>query len=136
MGTSKKWLALTPEERRAKRIIYRATYENKYPDRIKESERKYKEKHKDRIRVTASTWQKEKGRINKLKAIEYLGGQCTDCEGKFEPYIYDFHHTDPNVKESSIARIMGRTWEKIVPELDKCVLLCAHCHRTRHHNEI
>lgn len=136
MGQSKNWLALTPEERAAKMKVYRAVYKAKHPERAKESEQKYKEKHKDRIRLSASTWQKEKGRINKLKAIEYLGGQCTDCKGKFESYIYDFHHIDPNVKESTIARIMGRTWEKIVPELDKCVLLCAHCHRTRHHNEI
>jgi len=135
MGQSKKWLALTPEERAAKMKVYRATYESKHPDRIKKSEQKYKEKHRDRLRVSASTWQKEKGRINKLKGIEYLGGKCADCGGEFPQYIYDFHHTDPNIKESGIARIMGRTWENIIPELDKCVLLCAHCHRTRHFNE-
>lgn len=134
MGQSKKWLALTPEERAVKMKVYRATYAEKHPERIVESEQKYREKHRDRIRIEKSTWQKDNGRSNKLKGIEYLGGKCADCGGEFPPYIYDFHHIDPSVKEHTITRIMGRNWEGIKPELDKCVLLCAHCHRTRHFN--
>lgn len=132
MGTSKKWLALTPEERAEKRKIYQAKYKNKYPDRIKESDQKYKKKNKDKLRKQSSEWQKEKGRINKLKAIEYLGGQCTDCKTSYPQYVYDFHHIDPTIKDFGIARIMQ--WENIILELDKCVLLCANCHRIRHNS--
>lgn len=135
MVMSKKWTELSPEEKTIKRKEYRETYEKKHPDRVIEQTKRYKDKYKDRLRLNASTWQKEKGRLNKLKAIEYLGGKCVDCGQKFPPYIYDFHHINPEIKEFSITKIMGRTWEKIIPELDKCVLLCSNCHRTRHHNE-
>ncbi len=135
MTYSKAWLNLTTEEKKIKRKEYNDRYKSKHPERVIEQDKKYKEKHKIEIRQKASKWQKEKGRINKLKAIEYLGGQCTDCKNTFPPYVYDFHHLDPKIKDSGIARIMGRTWEKIVPELNKCVLLCANCHRIRENSK-
>ncbi len=135
MAYSKIWLSLTPEEKKIKRKEYRKRYEEKHPERALENNRRYREKYKDRLRKQASDWQREKGRMNKLKAIEYLGGKCADCNNVFPPYIYDFHHLDSNEKENTIARIMGRKWENIVPELDKCVLLCSNCHRTRHHKD-
>jgi hypothetical protein len=135
MGYSKVWSNLSPEEKKIKRKEYRKTYELKHPERVKESDKRYKDKHKDILRTKASTWQKKKDRINKIRAIEYLGGQCTDCGGKFPPYVYDFHHLDPTIKDKTIAQIIGRVWEKIVPELDKCVLLCANCHKIRHNKD-
>lgn len=132
MANSKIWTNLSDEEKRIKRKEYRKRYEEKHPERVIEQRKKYDKKHHDAIRLKASNWQKEKGRLNKLRAIEYLGGKCLDCGNIFPQYIYDFHHLDPTIKEFSITRIMGRTWDKIVPELNKCVLLCANCHRTRH----
>lgn len=135
MAYSKIWLSLTPEEKKIKRKEYQDRYKKKHPNRVIEQRKKYVEKHKNIIRKKASEWQKEKGRINKLKAIKYLGGKCIDCDNVFPPYIYDFHHLDSSEKEASIARIMGRTWKNIIPELDKCILLCSNCHRTRHHKD-
>lgn len=135
MAYSKVWLNLTPEEKRIKRKAYNDTYKEKHPDRVIEQKEKYKKTHIEQIRVRASNWQKIKGRENKLKAIEYLGGKCIDCNNKFSACVYDFHHLDSNEKESTIARIMGRSWDNIVPELNKCVLLCSNCHRIRHHND-
>ena len=121
--------------KKIKRTGYRKKYEQKHPERVKENDKRYYEKHKDHIRIVKSNWQKIKGRENKLKAIEYLGGHCTDCKNEFPSYIYDFHHLDPNIKDFNIARLMGRKWENIVPELDKCILLCANCHRIRENKE-
>lgn len=132
MANSKIWVNLTDEQKRIKRIEYRERYKQKHPERFKEQREKYKENHKEALREKASIWQKEKGRINKLKAIEYLGNRCADCGNTFPPYVYDFHHINPDEKDFGIARIIGRTWGKIIPELDKCVLLCANCHRIRH----
>jgi hypothetical protein len=70
----------------------------------------------------------------KSKAVDYKGGQCFDCLGVFSLCVYDFHHLDPTEKEVSPGNLLGRKWENIVPELDKCVLLCANCHRIRHHD--
>ena len=43
---------------------------------------------------------------------------------------YDFHHLDPAEKDFSISD--GTSWKWIEPELRKCELLCARCHREVH----
>lgn len=69
----------------------------------------------------------------KKKAIEYKGGKCQLCGyDKYEGAM-DFHHLDPNKKDFAIsAKGITRAWEKVKEELDKCVLLCANCHRETH----
>ena len=74
----------------------------------------------------------------KLMAIEYKGGKCEDCHIKAEfPSVYDFHHADPENKKSNIRALIRRrrSWVGIKEELDRCVLLCANCHRIRHAKE-
>jgi len=45
----------------------------------------------------------------------------------------EFHHLDPKQKDSRIATsITTQTWDKIVVELDKCIMVCANCHRKIH----
>lgn len=68
----------------------------------------------------------------KKAAIEYKGGACEDCRGIFPESVYDFHHTDPTKKDISPADALKRTFAKAKEELDKCILLCANCHRIRH----
>lgn len=76
---------------------------------------------------------KRKSKKYKRLAIEYKGGKCEDCSGTFLPDIYDFHHLDPTQKDFNISlRRNAKFDEKIKTELDKCALLCANCHRTRH----
>ena len=46
---------------------------------------------------------------------------------------FEFHHLDAGTKEFAIsADGVPRRWELIVAELEKCVLLCANCHREVH----
>jgi hypothetical protein len=80
----------------------------------------------DKVRIAA--------REDKLLCIEYKGGKCEDCGGVFAPGVYDFHHLEPHTKEFAISRKMRRSWETLKAELDKCVLLCANCHRIHHSN--
>lgn len=69
-------------------------------------------------------------RTLKLKSIQYKGGKCSCCGYDKYPGVLDFHHVDPRTKEFSIgARGYTRSWEKIKQELDKCILVCANCHR-------
>lgn len=42
----------------------------------------------------------------------------------------EFHHLDPTEKEFEISD--RRSWEALTAELDKCILLCANCHREYH----
>ena len=58
---------------------------------------------------------------------------CVDC-GATHPAILDYHHINPSEKEYSIANSVKNGWskERILKEIEKCVVLCANCHRIRH----
>lgn len=69
----------------------------------------------------------------KQKVIKYKGGKCSKCGYAENASALEFHHVDPNTKEFSIStNALGKPWEEIVTELDKCILLCANCHREVH----
>lgn len=70
----------------------------------------------------------------KIECIVYLGGKCQDCGLIDNPCIYDFHHLDPSIKELAFGNRGGKSFKSLKPELDKCILLCANCHRKRHSN--
>ena len=61
---------------------------------------------------------------------------CTEC-GFSHPATLDFHHTDPADKEFSIADIArkGYSMDRILSEIEKCIVLCANCHRIFHYSE-
>jgi len=71
----------------------------------------------------------------KRMAVEYKGGECVECGYDACIGALEFHHLDPNEKDFSIGG-QGNTpaWDKVKDELDKCVLLCANCHRELHYN--
>lgn len=104
---------------------------------------KYYLANKDKFKARAAAYYKantayhkkyylDKKRQRKIDAINYLGGVCNKCKGTFDPVIYDFHHIDPTTKEKDPSQILLRKWDRLVKELDKCVLLCANCHRLEH----
>ena len=132
MGQSRVWLAMTPEERAAKRRVYRQRYNERNPGAENASSRKYKIANADAYGIAAAKREREKRRRNKLLVIEALGGQCAHCKGVFHPAAYDLHHLDPTKKDAIIAKILSRSWPNIQTELAKCILLCANCHRVEH----
>lgn len=69
----------------------------------------------------------------KVKAKEYKGSKCEIC-GYSKCYeALDFHHRDPSIKSFGLsAKGITRSWDKIKDEIDKCVLICANCHREIH----
>lgn len=70
----------------------------------------------------------------KQKAVEYLGGKCKICGYNKCLKALDFHHINPKEKEFNISYfINAKSWETIKEELDKCILLCANCHRELHY---
>ena len=60
---------------------------------------------------------------------------CVDCGGTFPDFCMDYHHLDPETKETRIRDYINGdySFKRIQEEVDKCVLLCANCHRIRHH---
>ena len=66
-------------------------------------------------------------------AVEYKGGCCSICgyDGCIE--ALEFHHIDPSEKDFGISsKGYTRSWERVKEEIDRCVLLCANCHREVH----
>lgn len=70
----------------------------------------------------------------KLEFIDYKGGCCELCGYKKNIAALDFHHINSNEKEFNIdARVLANSnYEKLKKEVDKCMLLCANCHREIH----
>ena len=71
------------------------------------------------------------------KAIDYKGGKCIFCGyNKYEGAL-DFHHINETLKEFGLSeKGITRSWDKIQKELEKCVLICANCHRELHGNKL
>lgn len=95
----------------------------------------YHDKNSNRHRCMKCNTEAVQRRRDKLKllAVEYKGGCCQHCG--YDKYIgaLEFHHLDPSQKDFSISGSgYTRSFEKMKPELDKCILLCANCHREEH----
>lgn len=70
----------------------------------------------------------------KVMAVEYKDGKCERCSYNKCIAALEFHHLDPSVKSFGIAQKgWTRTWEAMKAELDKCILVCANCHREIEH---
>lgn len=63
-----------------------------------------------------------------------LGKTCECCGNHYPPEVLDFHHKKPNQKDRSVAVASNNCWstERLQKEIDKCILLCANCHRLVH----
>lgn len=70
-------------------------------------------------------------RTIKEALVDAMGGCCQSCGGVFSISVYDFHHIGKKDKNPS-ALIANASVEKIAEEIEKCVLLCANCHRMEH----
>jgi hypothetical protein len=68
----------------------------------------------------------------KLKCVEYLGGECSECGYNKCPEALDFHHVNPEDKDFALSGRLSKSWDVIELELQKCKLLCANCHREEH----
>ena len=74
-------------------------------------------------------WRRE----TKKKLVEYKGGKCEICNYNKCYDVLEFHHQNPTEKDFTIS---GKSWsyEKLRVEVDKCILVCANCHREIHFN--
>lgn len=74
-------------------------------------------------------------RRKKLKemAISLKGGKCIFCGYNRSSAALDFHHIDGKTKEFGMSLDgITRSWKRVEKELEKCVLVCANCHREIH----
>jgi hypothetical protein len=88
--------------------------------------------------------QKEYHKINKKKVYDAITALynasktklgCSHCNKKFKKYPerLDYHHINPEKKEKSVSSFWRTSWQqfkKMKKEWEKCIVLCANCHRT------
>lgn len=70
----------------------------------------------------------------KLRVIEAMGGKCVCCGYDRCAGALSLHHLDPSQKEFRFGsvRAVAKSWEKLVQELRKCILVCSNCHAEIH----
>ena len=75
-------------------------------------------------------YQEKKNTIQELKSQR----KCAKC-GESRGYVLDYHHIDPSQKEKGVARLVSSTYsiDNVYKEIEKCIVLCANCHREFHH---
>ena len=69
----------------------------------------------------------------KEELVIYKGGKCEICGYSKCIAALDFHHKDPTKKDFGLGKNgLTRGLEKCKLEVDKCMLVCANCHREIH----
>lgn len=71
------------------------------------------------------------------KAASELGIElkCSRCGYSTCLSALDFHHCDDTTKEKGIGSMRGSSYESILREMKKCVILCKNCHVEIHSKE-
>ena len=88
-----------------------------------------KECHNKQVK---SRYKDNKEQINLLKK----GKSCEKCGYNKCIIALDYHHINPNSKLDTVARLSTHSnIETAIAETNKCVLLCANCHREFHYLE-
>ena len=114
-----------PRNKEENRVYMREYYRNhptcrsEYRKNHRDSEREYRKSHAQKIR----TW------FNDYKATL----SCTRCP-ESDPICLDFHHLDENDKTEKVGKLVRQMMckKKILAEIEKCIVLCANCHRKEH----
>lgn len=84
------------------------------------------------VKCSSEAVQKRRDRLKEL-AVEYTGGNCVICGYNKCIAALEFHHLDSSLKDFGIGyKGYTRSWECVKKELDKCILVCANCHREIH----
>ena len=84
-----------------------------------------------------SSYDRVKARRKRTKEqlVAYKGGKCEICGYDKCVGALEFHHLDATQKDFSISDSnVYRNLEALKSEVDKCVLVCANCHREIHYN--
>ena len=112
-----------------------------------------KEDHLEYERNRRRMWvELNQSKIDALRAffMEQAGGECVLCGYDGSWAALDYHHVDPGSKDFGIGPMFGKyrgaskildvalnehrgkLFDKIKNEIDKCIVLCAVCHRVWH----
>lgn len=75
----------------------------------------------------------ERSQVFKKLIVQYKGGCCERCGYDKSISALEFHHTNPEKKDFILGGLKNKViTDKIKEELDKCIMVCANCHREIH----
>lgn len=107
------------------------------PIKRREYQRKYQAKHYRNNRK----YYIDRSRLRRQLMLEVFDQfkqtlKCRLCP-EDDHWTFDMHHLDPSTKDRSIGDMIafGWSWPRIIVEIQKCVCLCANCHRKVHKHE-
>lgn len=89
-------------------------------------------KNKEIYNIKAANQSKE--------CVEYMRSikeqlKCSKC-GENRWWMLDFHHINPKEKENTVANLAhSGSIQKVKNEIEKCIVLCANCHRDEHYQQ-
>lgn len=78
--------------------------------------------------------QQKRGKHRRNQLIQLLGGKCQQCGYNRSAAALAFHHRDPKTKkfQVDIRKCSNSSWDALIQEASKCVLLCLNCHAELH----
>lgn len=92
--------------------------------------KKYYKKNRESILKKGKEATKPKLVERKRWMHEQKSKPCVDCGKTYPPCCMDFHHLRD--KKFQIGSALYVAMPRLLKEIEKCVLLCANCHRIRH----
>jgi hypothetical protein len=95
-----------------------------------EDQKAYYDSKRDEINsVRRIQWADRRGKIDSLKEVP-----CADCGIQYPPYVMDFDHVY-GIKLFNIGNAVGKSFQEVLTEAEKCDIVCANCHRIRTHRK-
>lgn len=112
---AKAWAAANKE----KKAAYMKQWLSDNASHVKE----YKHKNRQRYRDKKNLWYQE------LKVAH-----CCERCGEDHPACLEFHHRDRESKVGDVSAMVrdGYSYKQILAEIEKCIPLCANCHKKEH----
>tara|TARA_R110000803_G_C11765627_1_gene294530 strand:+ start:31 stop:546 length:516 start_codon:yes stop_codon:yes gene_type:complete len=114
------------EDNKEKRAVYDKQYREDNKEKRRAAAKQYHANNKEEIA--------NKRYACNLEIFEYKGGECAHCKLREPDHleIYDYHHIDPSTKSYTVSKIIHGPMDRLIAEVDKCLLLCSNCHRKEH----
>lgn len=117
-----------PLKNREKKLAYQSEYNKRWYENPDNAIKK---------KADAKIWRKKIRERNRDFFENYR--KTHPCEKCGESHIgcLDFHHKDKDLKDREVSLMVhkGMSLERIMKEIEKCMVLCRNCHAKLHYDE-
>jgi len=125
------------EARKAQRSEYLAQYTKDNKDKIALQQALCYRRDKEAYKKRTQTRHKEHWRLVSDIKLHYccMNETCGWTSRLYHPSVLEFHHCDAGQKEARVSYMLCKSKQAIAKEINKCVVLCANCHRLEHNTD-